>query len=107
MSINWRDDQADKKTTVPQAKASPPANKTKALEKVPEKAKKNKNNKKKICQGRRDNREGNSTTAISENNAVQAINGQKKKKTWDISEVTYYSYNKKSYFAKDCTESKN
>lgn len=41
------------------------------------------------------------------NNTISAIDNDKKKKGRDISEIIYYSYNKKGYLTKNCVRSKN
>lgn len=46
-------------------------------------------------------------TTISKSNTIPTIKSENKKKSQDIFKITYYGYNKKSYFAKDCTKPKN
>lgn len=45
-------------------------------------------------------------TVVLKNNATKTIDSQKKKKTWDTFEITYYNYNKKSHFVSDYTKYK-
>ncbi len=114
MSLNTRDDQAEKtKATPPYTKASLPTfDQSEVTEKVKEKA-----GKEKIRRGRprkQDRREGqDGSSAITGTNATQAIKGQKKKRhdgqgpKMDISEITCYNCNKKGHYSRDCTETKN
>ena len=41
------------------------------------------------------------------NNAIDISKKKKKNRNCDISEVTYYNYNKKNHFANTCTKLKN
>ncbi len=105
MSLNSRDDQAEKaKAILLQAKASPPASdQSEAPEKIRKEKKKKWQQKERA---RKDPKEGNPAPAASGSNTVQATGGQKKKKTRDASEVTCYSCNKKGHYASDCFEPK-
>lgn len=38
--------------------------------------------------------------------AIDGDDLKKKKKTWNTSKTTYYSYNKKIHYASDCTKPK-
>ncbi len=104
MSLNARDDQADKtKATSPQTKASPPTSyQSEVTKKAKEKARKEK--KRRRHQGKRDRQERrDGSPAATGANATQATEGQKKKRRdgqgpkRDISEITCYNCNKKGY----------
>ncbi len=105
MSLNSRDDQAEKaKAIASQAKASPPAsNQLEASEKI-RKEKKKKWQWKKWAS--KDAKEVSPSPTTSGSNAVQATGSQKKKKSRDVFEVIYYSYNKKGHYTSNCTEPK-
>ncbi len=114
ISLNARDDQAEKTTaTSPKAKASPPASdQSEVTEKAKEKARKEK--KRRGHQGKRDRQEGQDGSPVATGaNTTQATEGQKKKRRdgqgpkRDISEITCYNCNKKGHYSRDCTEPKN
>ncbi len=105
IGLNSRDDQTDKKTSQAKDKASP-AEQGSEAEKFSKKARKEK--KKKDCQGQCKKlnlatTEANTAIAIATDGKGQ----KKKKKAQDISEITYYSCNKKGHYASDCTGLKN
>ncbi len=105
ISLNIEDYQTDKKALQAKDRASS-AEQGSEVEKSSEKARKEK--KKKGRQGRRER----PNPAVTRANAALATttNGKrqrKKKKARDISEITYYSCNKKDHYASNCTEPKN
>ncbi len=104
ISLNSRDDQTDKK--VPQAKdKANPVKQGSESEKSSEKAKKEK--KKKGRQGRREKPNLATGADAAPATATGGEGQKKKKKPRDISEITYYSCNKKGYYASNCTKPKN
>ena len=69
--------------------------------------KNNKNDKKKSFRNQKQKytREWQEQTLATSINTTNVL--KKKKKRRDISEIMYLNYNKKSYFANNCTKSKN
>ncbi len=105
MSLNYSNDQTDKKASQAKDKVNL-AKQGSETEMSSEKAKKE--NKKKGRQGRR---EKPNSAATGANAAPATTTGgkrqKKKKKIRDVSEVTYYSCNKKGQYASNCTKPKN
>lgn len=75
----------------------------------PKKLKKKIKNGTKCNDSKKETKNSSPTTAItiSKSNTILGIKSENKKKSQDIFKITYYSYNKKSYFAKDCTKPKS
>lgn len=103
MSLNFRDDQTDKKTLQTKNKT----NQTKQRSKAGKSSDKTRREKKKNSCQRRCTRPGGSPAAATGANA-QALEGQKKKQNKglkeEISQATYWNYNKKGHYFTDCTK---
>lgn len=102
MSLNFWNNEADKKTITLQGKNKNKVNQAKQgfeAEKSVEKAQRKKKKKK----GRHRWRKKSISTATRAN-ATSIKAQKKKKKTRNASKITYYSCNKKGHFAFDCTE---
>lgn len=106
MSFISQDDQTDKKPVIPQTKANPPANQSKASKKL------KKTRKKEVIRF-------NEVYKKSEKVALpqpelMPIRLQKAKKKWrdgqgsknNVLEITCYSCNKKGHYSRDCTKPK-
>ncbi len=104
MSLNSSDDQTDKKTLQAKIKTNPGEQGFKD-EKSSEKAKKEK--KKKGRQGWRKKPNPATRANAAPLTDIGGEGQKKKKKPRDISEITCYSCNKKSYYVSDYTKPKN
>ncbi len=108
MSLNSWDNQPEKAQQKSGAvsqgevlnKALDKANQAKYRNQASEKAKKDK--KQKSHRAKQDRREDSTSASTTNTTPAKKNTGQK----WDISEITYYNYNKKGHFASDCTKPK-